>query len=64
MISLGSAGLGTMGLGAMSVVCGQRGAAESCWRGVLIRELPSWFWSPWRHWLEDPALGSVTQLIN
>lgn len=24
----------------MSVACGQRGAAESCWRSKFIRELP------------------------
>lgn len=29
-----------MGLGTMNVSCEQRGAAEGCWRGTLIRELP------------------------
>lgn len=33
-------GLGNISLGTMSVARGQRGAAESCWRGKLIRELP------------------------
>ena len=28
-----------MGLKTMNVACEQRGAAESCWRGTLIREL-------------------------
>ena len=39
VISLGGVGLGILGLGALSVTCGQKGAAESCWRGVLISQL-------------------------
>lgn len=54
--------LETMGLGPISVACRQRGAPESYWTDVLIREFPSWLWSSWRHWLEDPAPGLECQL--